>query len=107
MAAGYEADDMWKDYEQGRGRTYQEALNGYAARHVFNFDKYHLDRATHILLVLPAGKSGHMEITYGQYATKAKCGILLDPEDVRFDVMYQFIDHILADESEIAEWLQD
>jgi hypothetical protein len=106
FAAGERADDSWKEYEEGRGRTYQEALDGFAARHVFEFDKHHLDRASHILLVLPAGKSGHMEIMYGEYATRAQTAILLDPEDVRWDVMYQFIPDVFEGEDEVVEWLK-
>lgn len=106
FAAGEEADDYWKQYEQARGRSYQEALEGYAAKHVFEFDKHHLDRATHVLLVLPAGKSGHMEVMYGEYGTSAKTAILLDPDDVRWDVMYQFIPTILNSEKEIGDWLK-
>jgi hypothetical protein len=104
-SAGPEADDYWKAYEQGRGRTYSEALEGYAARHVFEFDKSHLDRSTHILLVLPAGKSGHMEIMYGAYGVGAECAILLDPEDIRWDVMYQFIPTILESDNDVKGWL--
>jgi hypothetical protein len=105
-AAGFEADDMWKSYELGRGRTYQQALNGYAAQHVFDFDCHHLNRSTHALLVLPAGKSGHMEITYAKYGAGAKAAILLDPnDDPRFDIMYKFVDDILANDNEIADWL--
>lgn len=104
-AAGPEADDYWKEYEQKRGMTYQEALRGYAARNVFAFDKRHLDRCTHALLVLPAGKSGHMEIMYATYGVGAKTAILLDPEDVRWDVMYQFVPTVLNNDEEISEWL--
>lgn len=105
FAAGPEADDCWKEYEQNRGRTYEEALEGHAAKNVFAFDKRNLDRSTHALLVLPAGKSGHMEITYAQYGVKAKTAILLDPEDVRWDVMYQFIPTILRHDNQVAEWV--
>lgn len=104
-AAGPEADDFWKEYERDRGRTYQEALSGHAARNVFSFDKRNLDRATHALLVLPAGKSGHMEIMYATYGVGAKTAILLDPEDVRWDVMYQFVPTVLNNDEEIAEWM--
>jgi len=104
-SAGYEADDMWKKYEQGRGRSYEEALAGHAAKHVFDFDRHHLDRASYVLLVLPAGKSGHMEIMYGEYGTAAKTAILLDPEDVRWDVMYQFIPTIFHDDQGILDWV--
>jgi hypothetical protein len=104
-AAGPEADDCWKEYEAKRGRSYQEALRGYAAKNVFAFDKRNLDRASHALLVLPAGKSGHMEIMYATYSVGAKTAILLDPEDVRWDVMYQFVPTILNNDEEIQDWL--
>lgn len=106
-AAGPEADDCWKDYETARERDYISALSGHAARHVFEFDKHHLDRCTHALLVLPAGKSGHMEITYAKYGAKAKAGILLDlDDDPRWDVMHKFIDDVFSKESEVVEWLR-
>lgn len=104
-AAGPEADDYWKKYEQERGRTYEDALVGHAAKHVFDFDRHHLDRATHTLLVLPAGKSGHMEIMYAQYGVGSRTAILLDPDDVRWDVMYQFIPTILRHDHEIVDWI--
>ena len=89
MAAGPEADDYWQKYETQRGHSYSEALKGYAARHVYEFDQYHLDRAHIGVLVLPAGKSGHLELGYlcGQYKPTF---ILLDKDPERFDVMYQF-----------------
>ena len=105
-AAGPEADDFWKEYENDRGRTYKEALKGRAAKNVFAFDKHNLDRATHVLLVLPAGKSGHMEVMYGKYGVGAKAAILLDPEDVRWDVMYQFVDDVLESEQEVVDFVR-
>lgn len=107
-AAGPEADDCWKAYEQARGRTYKEALEGYAARHVFAFDRHHLDTSSHALLVLPAGKSGHMELMYAAYGVGAKTAILIEPDtDPRWDVMYQFIPSILYRDEEILEFLND
>jgi hypothetical protein len=105
-SAGPEADDHWKAHQQQKGLTYAQALEGYAAKNVFDFDRRHLNRATHALLVLPAGKSGHMEITYAAYGVGAKTAILLDPEDVRWDVMYQFIPTILNNDEEIQDWLK-
>src|SRR5574337_842045 len=63
-AAGPEADDYWQKYEQGRGHDFTLALQGYAANHVFNFDRHHLDRCDMGVLLLPAGKSGHLELGY-------------------------------------------
>jgi hypothetical protein len=107
FAAGPTADDAWKEYEQARGRSYKDALEGYAAKHVFDFDKFHLNRATHVLLVLPAGKSGHMEAMYGLYGAGKKTAILLDPEDVRWDVMYKFIPTILDSTEGVRNWLEE
>jgi hypothetical protein len=107
-AAGPEADDFWKEYEQARGRDYTSSLQGWAAKHVFEFDKYHLDTSSHALLVLPAGKSGHMEIMYAAYGVGAKTAILLEPDaDPRWDVMYQFVPTILSSDDDILDWLSD
>jgi hypothetical protein len=106
VAAGEEADDCWKAYEQGRGRQYVEALSGHSAKHVFEFDKYHLDTSSHALLVLPAGKSGHMELMYAEYAVKAKTAILLEQgADPRWDVMYQFIPNVFETIEQVEQWL--
>jgi hypothetical protein len=105
-SAGPEADDYWKAHQESKGLTYAQALEGHAARNVFRFDKTHLDRSSHAILVLPAGKSGHMEIMYAMYGGGSKTAILLDPEDNRWDVMYQFIPTILNNDEEINEWLQ-
>lgn len=87
-AAGPEADDKWQEYETTRGRTYKEALSGYAARNVYMFDKCHLDRCDSAVLILPAGKSGHME--FGRMIGQGKFGaVLFDRVPERWDVMYQ------------------
>lgn len=88
-AAGPEADDYWKKHEQARGRNYREALASYAAQHVFKFDKTHIDMADGVVLLLPAGKSGHLELGYA--VGKGTPGFILLEEGVdRWDVMYNF-----------------
>lgn len=105
-AGGPEADDIWQQYEQHRGRSYLEALSGYHAKHVFEFDFKHLLRAEIGILMLPAGKSAHLELGY--MLGKQKRGyILLDKEPERWDVMYQFATAIFANkESLFAELKQ-
>lgn len=92
FAAGPEADDKWRDYEKARGHTYREALKGFAADHVYQFDKKHLKECDIAILYLPAGKSGHLELGYvrgmAEYADK-KAYIVLD-KPRRWDVMYLF-----------------
>jgi len=90
-AAGPEADDYWQKYEQNRGHTYAEALKGYAANHVYNFDKHHLDACDIAVLALPAGKSGHLELGYAIGAGKSGYILLDENKPVeRWDVMYLF-----------------
>jgi nucleoside 2-deoxyribosyltransferase len=97
-AAGPEADDYWQKYEIARGHSYAEAMDGYAANHVYNFDKFHLDASDIAILALPAGKSGHLELGYTIGRGK-RAYILLDeaaPADAppRWDVMYLFADKV-------------
>src|SRR5690349_22333939 len=88
-AAGPEADDIWQRYEQERGRTFREALVGKHARMVIDFDRDNLNRASAAVLVMPAGKSGHIELGY--VIGQGKPGyILLEQEPERWDVMYAF-----------------
>jgi hypothetical protein len=103
-AAGEHADVAWTAYEKGRGHTFREALQGYACQHVFDFDKYHLDNSDVVILVLPAGKSGHLELGYA--LGKSKVGfILLDKEPEKFDVMYAFAKDVFYDVDELREVL--
>ena len=105
-AAGPEADDYWKTYEESRGRTYEQALSGYAAKHVFEFDKHHLDTASAGILVLPAGRSGHLELGY-LAGRGAYTGILLDAEYDRWDVMYAFASRVTRDIGSIVDDLKE
>lgn len=100
-AVGPEADDYWKAYEEGRGRSYSEALSGYAARHIFNFDKHHLDTADAAVLVYPAGKSAHLELGYMVGRSKPTI-ILLDRPD-RWDVMVQFAGAVVDTEEGLID----
>lgn len=124
-AAGPEADDHWKAYEQARGRSYGEALTQPAARNVFEFDKKHILDSDVFVLALPAGKSGHLEAGWhagvafatlhyerefaGNYFQQRKLKpmktiIYLDPnDDPRWDVMYQFVDFIAHTEEALIE----
>lgn len=90
-AVGPEADDKWMEYEKSRGRSYREALHGYAARNAYSFDYEHLSEAAGIVLVLPAGKSGHLETGWVVGKGKPAWVYFPDGEPDRWDVMYQFI----------------
>jgi len=105
-AAGPLADDSWKTYEQSRGLTYPQALQDYAAQHVFTFDRRHLDRCYGAILVYPAGKSAHLELGY--VLGQGKPGyVLLDDHKDRWDVMLNFATAVCYSVEELVEWISN
>jgi hypothetical protein len=105
-SSGPESDDRWQEYERARGRSYVEALNGYHAQHVFDIDKHHLDRCSRALMVMPAGKSCHLELGYT--IGRGKPGyILLDgAEPERFEIMPRFATRVFGVLDEVLESLK-
>lgn len=106
-SAGPEADDYWKQYEQERGHDYKQALENYPAQHVFEFDRYHLNRCDGAVLALPAGKSGHLELGYAR-GLGHPVWILFDgkPADDRWDVMYRFANGVAYSVEELNDLIK-
>lgn len=106
-AAGPTADDHWKEYykEQCAGipasAAYVWALQQPASINVYNFDKKHIDEAKLMVLALPAGKSGHLELGY--FIGTGKPGIIYLEQgaDPRWDVMYQFAADVAMDQDNL------
>ena len=89
FSPGPEADEFWRKYEKVRGSTYKQALTNFAATHVFEFDKHHIDQSDIGVLIMPAGKSGHLELGY--MIGQGKPGLIFfEEEPERWDVMHQF-----------------
>lgn len=104
FSPGPEADDHWQEYEKNRGRTYKEALNGWHAQAVFAIDKRHLDDSDVAIMVMPAGKSAHLEIGY--MAGRGKdTFILFDKEPERFDIMPNFCTDVFMSVDELVEYI--
>lgn len=104
LSPGPEADEQWQAYEAVRGRSYKEAIYGHHARTVFEFDYIHLYAAEVVVMVLPCGKSGHLE--FGWAIGQGKPGyILFDEEPERFDIMYRFANDIFFDVEELLDVL--
>lgn len=94
-AAGPEADDMWQEYEHERGRDFGEALRqGTPASHVFTYDLHHLVASDLVVMLMPCGKSGHLEFGFAR-GTGHPGFIYFDGgEPDRWDVMYKFASEI-------------
>jgi hypothetical protein len=102
---GPDADNYWRDYSKARGLTYKQALQSHGARMIFEFDKSHLDRCDAAVMLMPAGKSGHLELGYT--IGRGKPGyILFDGEPERYDVMTQFATGIFFSKEELFEELK-
>jgi hypothetical protein len=92
-APGPEADDYWQTYAKAKGQTMADALDSPHAWSVFRFDKLYLDRAKTVVLVMPAGKSAHLELGYSIGMGK-RGFVYFDKEPERWDVMYRFANAI-------------
>lgn len=104
-ASGRRADDEWRSYEKHRKHTFKQALNDHFAGHVFEFDMAHLNRCDAAVLLLPAGRSGHLELGY--VIGKGKPSIIVIPkEPKRFDVMYKFATDVAVSETELFSILR-
>ena len=102
--AGYEADDMWQRYEQSKGLTYKQALQGDNAEHVYSYDTKHLHESSIAILKLPAGKSAHLELGYMVGLGKHTI-IYMDKEPDRWDVMYRFASHVSVGFQDLTDHL--
>lgn len=105
FSPGPEADDFWRKYEKIRGSTYKEALNNWAGKHIYQFDKYHIDRSDIGILYMPGGKSAHLELGY-MIGRGKKCYVLFDKEPERWDVMYQFAEDVFFNIDELKNELK-
>lgn len=100
---GPDADDFLRDYYRERGLSYSEILDSYGVRHVFEFDRFHLSRCDAALMVMPAGKSGHLELGYCCGLGKPTF-ILMDQEPERVDVMHAFATKVFMNREEMNEY---
>lgn len=105
FSPGAHADSWWRRYSKIKGLTYKQALASYEAKHIFEFDKFHIDRADFGVLVLPAGKSAALEAGYMRGCGKPVFA-LFDREPKRYDVMVQFLTDIFFSERELLTALR-
>ncbi len=67
-----------------------------------------MQRADTFVLVLPCGRSAHLELGWAVGAEK-RTAILLDPDPktntVTPELMYKMVDHIALDALDLLDWL--
>lgn len=101
---GPHADDHWREFEKIRGSSYSQALNNWAGKHIFEFDKFHIDRSHIGVLCMPCGKSGHLELGY-MIGQGKKGYVLFDKEPKRWDIMYQYCDGVFFNLNDLKKEL--
>lgn len=104
-SAGEEADDKLRDYFRNRGFSYKEALSSHAAKNIFHFDKRHLDASEAAILVMPAGKSAHLEV--GWMAKDKPTFYYIEEEPDRYDLMVQFCTAVCIGYDDLVETLSN
>lgn len=104
-SSGPDADDIWRDYEKERGRSFIDALAAPHARAVFQLDRDNIMARDTAVMVLPAGKSAHLEL--GVAIGAGKSGhIMMQAEGDRWDVMYGFAEAIHNNINSLVESLK-
>jgi hypothetical protein len=94
-ACGPDADRHWREHHQQAGRDFKSAMWSDFTNHSFEFDRQHMMMSDTGILVLPAGKSGHMEL--GWMIGKGKRGIIyMEQEPEAWDLMYRFAELVIG-----------
>lgn len=93
---GPETDEFWRQHCKYRNLTFTQALETPHAKHVFAFDKLHIDKADAVVMLMPCGRSGHLEFGYS-IGTGKRGYILMPGEPERYDVMYKFATGVFTD----------
>lgn len=106
LSSGEHTDDKWRELEQAQGRTFAEALKGPYAKNVFEFDLFWLGQAAAFVLVLPAGKSAHMELVHMVKGERKPAYVLMEEEPERWDIMLQWATALCTSIEELVEHLK-
>ena len=111
---GFHWSDVMESYEKDTGENqladmedYLKALNHPIAEDGFDRDFDAMNRADVGILILPCGRSAHLEIGWMAGHNK-RTAILLDPDDdgkVTPELMYKMVDYIAPSFFDLLGWL--
>ena len=95
-----EMDENWQLWSLEEFRDYlghQIACDG------FNVDMQAMERCDTFLLVLPCGRSAHLELGWAVGMNKRTCILLA--EDCEPELMYKMVDKLAISTQEVLEWV--
>ncbi len=96
-----EIDPDWLNWTPGRFRSY---LNTHPLCEAgFEADMNALMEANACVLVLPCGRSAHLELGWAQGAGKITVALMLDPSEP--ELMYRMLGRVCTSVAELRQWL--
>lgn len=98
----------WSQTDEGRAETigsYLRAIQSLRAAEGFASDMHALNEAEATVLVLPCGRSAHLELGYA-VGRGQKTIVLLHPDKFEPELMYLMCDHICEDIDEVIRCLE-
>lgn len=103
---GFSWREIHPDWQRWTSAQWREALSHPIARAGFRLDKAALDRADCVVLVLPAGRSAHLEAAYAAGLGKPVVTLALEPvEPELMNLLLGGPDHICITMGELFERL--
>ena len=95
-----EIDPHWQQWSV---EQYRQALGHPLAELGFAQDKLALQMADVTVLVLPCGRSAHLELGYAMGLKQRTAILMLEPSEA--ELMYKFADAICSSVDELLAWL--
>lgn len=100
---GFAWSDIDPDWTNWSAEQYVKALNDPIAEHGFRRDFDAMQRADAFVLVLPCGRSAHLELGWAVGAGKRTAILTRDGEEP--ELMAKMVDHIATDMLDLLGWL--
>jgi hypothetical protein len=104
-ASGFKWSDIDPEWEAWTNDQYTSSLEHPLAEKGFKADFDAMAWADAVVLVLPCGRSAHLELGWGVGSGKKTC-VLLSPGAMDPELMVKMCDHIALDVDSVLEWLE-
>lgn len=101
LSGKYAIPKKGSDWESAK--DYLEMMRHPRALEGFTSDYAALQRADTVVMILPCGKSAHLELGWAAGAGKRTAILLEDP--VEPELMYGMVDHLSMDMMDLLDWL--
>lgn len=102
---GFHWADIDPNWEHWNTRTYIDALDTDVANEGFKNDFEAMEWADTFVLILPSGRSAHLEMGWACGADKYTAIFIPSPETIEPELMNKMCDLITSDFHELFDWL--